>query len=71
MRLQSTDGAAVELSIKSYQFGSSNEPRDWDANWLVVAGAVALSDHVGSPGTARLVAPSSRRSRAAEHLGLR
>lgn len=44
MRLQSTDGATVELSIKSYQFGSSTEPRDWDANWLVVAGAVVLSD---------------------------
>lgn len=44
MRLESTDGGAVELSIKSYQFGSSNEHRDWDANWLVVAGAVALSD---------------------------
>lgn len=44
MRLQSTDGTTVELSIKDYQFGSSNEPRDWDANWLVVAGAVALSD---------------------------
>lgn len=44
MRLQSTDGASVELSIKSYQFGSSSEPRDWDANWLVVAGVVALPD---------------------------
>ena len=44
MRLRSADGAAVELSIKRYQFGSSNEPRDWDANWLVVAGVVGLPD---------------------------
>lgn len=36
------------MSIKSYQFGSSNEPRDWDANWLVVAGVVVLSDGASS-----------------------
>lgn len=42
MRLHSADGATVELSIKRYQFGPSSEPRDWDANWLVVAGSVIL-----------------------------
>ncbi|WP_340537977.1 WapI family immunity protein [Nocardioides sp. GXZ039] len=26
------------------RLGSSNEPRDWDANWLVVAGVVGLPD---------------------------
>lgn len=44
MRLESADGASVELSVKGYQFGASNEPRDWDANWLVIAGVVVLPD---------------------------
>ena len=44
MRLSSTTGATVELSPVRYQFGSSLEPRDWDANWLVVAGRVQLPD---------------------------
>ena len=43
MKLASVDGAAVELVVKGYQFGSSSEPRDWDANWLVVAGTVVLA----------------------------
>lgn len=47
MRLQSIDGAYVELSVKGYQFGPSSEPRDWDANWLVVAGVVVLPDGAG------------------------
>ena len=44
MRLASDDGAVVELQPLRYEFGPSPEPRDWDANWLVVAGQVALPD---------------------------
>lgn len=44
MRLESVDGGFLDLSIVGYQFGPSGEPRDWDANWLVVAGSVALAD---------------------------
>lgn len=38
------DGGVLELSIRGYQFGASGEPRDWDANWLVVVGTVSLAD---------------------------
>jgi len=44
MRLESDDGIVVELSPLRYQFGSSSTPRDWDANWLIIAAAVRLSD---------------------------
>jgi hypothetical protein len=44
VRLASTTGAVVELSPRSYEFGPSSEPEDWDANWLVIAGHVALPD---------------------------
>ena len=42
MKLVSRDGASVELSPVRYQFGASGTPRDWDANWLVVAGSISL-----------------------------
>ena len=46
MRLLSADQASVELLIARYQFpgceGQGN--RDWDANWLQVAGTVVLAD---------------------------
>lgn len=46
MRLLSVDRASVELLIARYQFpgceGQGN--RDWDANWLQVAGTVVLAD---------------------------
>lgn len=45
MRLVSADQASVELRIARYQFpgrqGQGN--RDWDANWLQVAGTVVLA----------------------------
>lgn len=44
MRLASDDGVVVDLRPLRYQFGPSPEPRDWDANWLVVAGHVELPD---------------------------
>lgn len=44
MRLASDDGAVVELRPLRYQFGPSSEPRDWDANWLVVTGRAELPD---------------------------
>jgi hypothetical protein len=44
MKLTSADGVVVDLRPLRYQFGSSAEPRDWDANWLVVAGHVELTD---------------------------
>jgi len=44
VRLVSDDGVVVELRPLRYQFGPSPEPRDWDANWLVVDGRVELPD---------------------------
>jgi hypothetical protein len=46
VRLTSTDGAVVELRPTGYQFpGTVAEgPDDWDANWLLIAGQVRLSD---------------------------
>lgn len=44
VRLESDDGAVVELRPQRYQFGSSSTPRDWDANWLIVAGRATLAD---------------------------
>ena len=44
MRLASDDGVVVELRPLRYQFGPSPEPRDWDANWLVVTGQVERPD---------------------------
>jgi hypothetical protein len=44
VRLSSGTGATVELSPVGYQFGPSQEPRDWDANWLVIYGRVELAD---------------------------
>lgn len=44
MRLTSADGVVVELRPLRYQFSSSPESGDWDANWLVVAGHVELPD---------------------------
>ena len=40
MQLVSEDGVEVGLRPLRYEFGASREPRDWDANWLVVAGDV-------------------------------
>lgn len=44
MRLESDDGAVVELCPQRYQFGSSSTPRDWDANWLIITGRAKLAD---------------------------
>lgn len=41
MRLTDSDDAAVQLRPIRYEFPKvSGEPRDWDANWLVVHGEV-------------------------------
>jgi hypothetical protein len=46
VRLTSTDGAVVELGPTGYQFPDTvaDGQGDWDANWLVIAGQVRLSD---------------------------
>lgn len=47
MRLQSHDGAQVELRPLRYQFASARSTeaaRDWDANWLIIRGDVELAD---------------------------
>jgi hypothetical protein len=44
VRLTSGDGTVVILHPLQYQFGPSSEPRDWDANWLVISGHVELPD---------------------------
>ena len=50
MRLISDDGASIDLSIVGYQFPSAPAGRrrgdieDWDANWLVIRGAVHTAD---------------------------
>jgi len=47
MRLESTDGALVELRPIGYRFPdapASDEGTDWDANWLVIAGDVRTGD---------------------------
>lgn len=44
MRLTSGDGSVMDLRPLRYQFGPSPEPRDWDANWLVVQGHIELRD---------------------------
>lgn len=46
MKLQSSDGAHVELRPTGYQFAGMKAVgiRDWDANWLVVVGNVLLAD---------------------------
>lgn len=44
MKLKSGDGTVVALRPLRYQFGPSPEPRNWDANWLVMTGHVELSD---------------------------
>ncbi|MGZ4587165.1 MAG: WapI family immunity protein [Mycobacteriaceae bacterium] len=44
MRLESHNGAVVEVTPLRYQFGASPEPRDWDANWLYIATRVELPD---------------------------
>jgi hypothetical protein len=44
LRLASDDGVAVDLSPLRYEFGSASAPRDWDANWLVIAANVSLPD---------------------------
>lgn len=45
MRFESRDGADCQLSVVRYQFASIRpQPDDWDANWLVVQGAITLSD---------------------------
>ncbi|GAB95001.1 hypothetical protein BJY21_001717 [Kineosphaera limosa] len=47
MRLSSADGATVELRPTRYQFDLaevSAGARDWDANWLVLDGAIRLAD---------------------------
>lgn len=44
MRLASDEGAVVDLRPLRFQFGSSLEPRDWDANWLYITAQVELSD---------------------------
>ena len=49
MKLVSADGASVDLRVRRYQFPGIADaaPRDWDANWLVVAGDVRLADGRG------------------------
>jgi len=46
VRLISADRASVELRIARYQFPDiqGQGDRDWDANWLQVAGTVVLAD---------------------------
>ena len=46
MRLDSEDGASVDLRLVGYQFPGAvgAPPGDWDANWLVVRGRVRLAD---------------------------
>lgn len=45
MRFESRDGADLQLSVVRYQFPSIRpQADDWDANWLVVHGAITLSD---------------------------
>ena len=50
MRLISDDGASIDLSIVDYQFPSAPAGRqpgdieDWDANWLMIRGAVHTAD---------------------------
>jgi hypothetical protein len=46
VRLLSADHASVELSVARYQFPGIQGQGDsgWDANWLQVAGAVAMAD---------------------------
>jgi len=46
VRLQSADESSVEISIACYQFPDrrAQGDRDWDANWLQVAGTVVLAD---------------------------
>ena len=46
MRLESIDGAVVELRPTGYQFPRlvGDGHRDWDANWLVIEGAGRTSD---------------------------
>lgn len=43
MRLVSIDGAEVELCPVGYQFPHCSELGDWDANWLMIAGAARLA----------------------------
>lgn len=50
MRLQSRDGASVELRPIRYRYGAN--PRatpgtDWDANWLIIQGEVHTADGAG------------------------
>ena len=50
MRLTSWTGNSVDLSVEGYEFDSRapQEPGDWDANWLVVAGRVRDSSQTWS-----------------------
>src|ERR1700712_465386 len=43
MQLDGINGASVKLTIDGYQFPSATpvDTRDWDANWLIVAGEVS------------------------------
>ncbi|WP_101395542.1 WapI family immunity protein [Phycicoccus duodecadis] len=43
MRLTSTDGSEVRIRMDGYQFPAMTTPGDWDANWLIVEGAVRLA----------------------------
>jgi hypothetical protein len=44
VRLLSRTGATVELAPASYQFGPAAEPREWDANWLIIRAHVVLAN---------------------------
>lgn len=48
MRLTSSTGDFIELDVVGYEFESMppEEPDDWDANWLLVAGRVSSSGRV-------------------------
>jgi len=45
MKLESLNGASVELAIAGYEFAASRRSRDrWDDNWLTVSGRVIDGD---------------------------
>lgn len=49
VRLQSRDGASLDLGLTGYQFDASARApvgTDWDANWLLVRGEVHTADGV-------------------------